>query len=321
METYKQLTREQRYQIDALLRAGYSRSRIARTVGVHRCTIYRELRRNRARRGYLPHHAHLLALKRRRGKTKRRLEPSHWATVCRLLRQDWSPEQIARRLALEGRFRISHEWIYQFLLADKRAGGSLYRYLRCQKQRRKRYGKHHRMHGGIVGRIGIAQRPSIVAQRRRFGDWEADTLSGRRWSTRILSLVERKSRYTVLGYLSNKSARHTAQRLLACLKTQPHPVRTITMDNGQEFAAHRHIAQQLHTQVYFSDFHAPWQRGTVENTNGLLRQYFPKGHDFNRLHRQDLVRAQARLNSRPRKCLGFRTPYEIFFDTIVALTS
>lgn len=320
MRTYKQLTREQRYQIDALWRAGHSRPLIARVVGVHRCTIYRELKRNRAPRGYLPRHAHLLALGRRRGKAKRRLEGCHWATVRRLMREDWSPEQISRRLVLEGGFHVSHEWIYQFVLADKRAGGSLYRYLRCKKQHRKRYGKHHRMRGGIVGRVGIAQRPGIV-KHRRLGDWEADTLAGRRWSTRILSLVERKSRYTVLGSLANKSASHTARRLISRLRAQPHPVHTLTVDNGQEFAAHHRIAQRLQTRVYFSDFHAPWQRGTIENTNGLLRQYFPKQHDFNQLRTQDLAFAQTRLNNRPRKCLGFRTPYEIFFATSVALTS
>jgi transposase, IS30 family len=321
MRTYQQLTREQRYQIDALLRAGHSRTHIARVLGVHRCTVCRELRRNRAHRGYLPRHAHLLALSRRQSKAKRRLNHQHWTTVRRLMLEDWSPEQISRRLVLEGGFRVSHEWIYQFVLADKRAGGNLYRYLRCQKQHRKRYGKHHRMRGGIVGRVGISQRPGIVKHRRRFGDWEADTLAGRRWSTRILSLVERKSRYTVLGSLANKSASHTAQCLISRLRAQPHPVRTLTVDNGQEFAAHRRIAQRLRTRVYFSDFHAPWQRGTIENTNGLLRQYFPKRHDFNRLRAQDLAFAQARLNNRPRKCLGFRTPYEIFFATTVALTS
>lgn len=321
MRTYKQLTLEQRYQIDALLRAGRSCPHIARTLGVHRCTVYREVKRNRSRKGYVSHRAHGRAVRRRKSKARRRLQEHHWATVRRLLGQDWSPEQISRRLALEGGFRISHEWIYQFLLIDKRTGGTLYRYLRCQKQHRKRYGKHHRMRGGIVGRVGIAQRPSVVEQRRRLGDWEADTLAGRRWSTRILSLVERKSRYTVLGHLANKSAPHTTQCLLSCLRAQPHPVQTITVDNGQEFAAHRHITQALQARVYFSDFHAPWQRGTVENINGLLRQYFPKGHDFKRLRRQDLLNAQTRLNSRPRKCLGFRTPYEIFFATTVALTS
>lgn len=321
MSTYKQLTHVQRYQIDALNRAGHSQSYIAGVIGVHRSTVYREMRRNRATRGYLPRHAHLLALARRQNKVKPRLQQRHWATVRRLMKQDWSPEQIAGRLAHEGGFRISHEWIYQYVLADKRQGGGLYRHLRCQKQHRKRYGtRSHRMRGGIRDRIGIAQRPAVADQRRRMGDWEADTLAGRAWSTRVLSMVDRKSRYTVLGALANKSAQHTAQVLVRCLRKQRRPVHTLTVDNGQEFAAHRVVSAQLGAPVYFSDYYAPWQRGTIENTNGLLRQYLPKSRDFNDLRRDELNYAQARLNHRPRKCLGYRTPHEVFYSTRSKLT-
>ena len=320
MRTYKQLTHVQRYQIDALNRAGHSQSHIAEVIGVHRSTVYREMRRNRARRGYLPRHAHLLALARRQNKVKPRLQQCHWATVGHLMKRDWSPEQIAGRLAHEGSFRISHEWIYQYVLADKRRGGGLYRHLRCQKQHRKRYGKGHRMRGGIRDRVGIAQRPAIVDHRRRLGDWEADTLAGRAWSTRVLTMVERKSRYIILGALANKSARQTARTLVRCLRRHQGLVHTLTVDNGQEFAAHREVTTQLGTPIYFSDYYAPWQRGTVENTNGLLRQYLPKSRDFNALSCGELTYAQAQLNHRPRKCLDYQTPYEVFYSTRSKLT-
>lgn len=320
MRTYKQLTHVQRYQIDALSRAGHLQSHIAKVIGVHRSTISREMRRNRARRGYLPRHAHLLALARRQNKVKPRLTQCHWATVETLMKCNWSPEQIAGRLAHERNFRVSHEWIYQYVLADKRRGGSLYRHLRCQKQRRKRYGKGHRMRGGIRDRVGIAQRPAIVDRRRRLGDWEGDTLAGRAWSTRVLTMVERKSRYTLLGALANKSAKHTAQTLVRCLRRHQGLVHTLTVDNGQEFAAHREVSAQLGTPIYFSDYYAPWQRGTVENTNGLLRQYLPKSRDFNQLSRAELLHAETQLNNRPRKCLGYRTPHEVFHSTSSKLT-
>ncbi|MGH8752916.1 MAG: IS30 family transposase [Burkholderiales bacterium] len=321
MRTYQQLTREQRYQIYALRQAGHSQSQVARAVGVHKSTISRELRRNGAHRGYLPRHAHLLALFRRRAKARRRcFSAQHWAVITALIRRDWSPEQIAGRLAKEGAFRISHEWIYQYLLADRRSGGCLYRHLRCQKQRRKRYGKPRRVRGGIIGRVGINQRPSIVARRRRLGDWEGDTLCGHGWSTGIVTLVERKSRYTVLGRLQNKSAHHTGRVLTRCLRPYQSRVHTLTVDNGQEFASHRDIMKQLNTRVFFADSYAPWQRGTIENINGLLRQYFPKGADFTTLTQKEIRLAEQRLNHRPKKCLGFKTPFEVFFNTNTQLT-
>ena len=321
MRTYHQLTREQRYQIAALLQTGCNQSEIARCLDVHKSTISRELRRNgnRTRRGYLPRHAHLLALARRSGKTGRRLTPRHWAEVHRLVRLDWSPEQIAGRAEAEGAFRVSPEWIYQHLLHDQRHGGDLHRHLRCRKIRRKRYGKARRVRGAIAGRVGIAERPAVVATRRRLGDWEGDTLAGNRWRTGVLTLIERKSRFTRLGRLSNKSASVTASVVTRRLKPLASRVRTLTVDNGQEFARHQRITARLRAPVYFADAYAPWQRGTVENVNGLLRQYFPKALDFTTITRRDLRRAEDRLNHRPRKCLGYRTPHEVFFNTTTRL--
>jgi len=319
MKTYHQLTREQRYQIAALCDAGHSQTEIAHIVGVHKSTICRELSRNQATRGYLPRHAHLLALARRKGKARCALTPRHWKEVHRLLRLDWSPEQIAQRAEMEGAFHVSPEWIYQHLIADRGHGGDLSQSLRCQKLRRKRYGRTHRRRGAIAGRIGIAERPAVVTARRRLGDWEGDTLAGHRWRTGILTLVERKSRFTCLARLRNKSAPETADAVARRLRPLRDVVRTITVDNGQEFSHHQTITARLNTSVYFTDPHAPWQRGSVENTNGLLRQYFPRSLDFSTLTTPQLRKAEDRLNHRPRKCLGFRTPFEVFFNTVTPL--
>ena len=319
MKPYHQLTREKRYQIAALREAGHNQSEIARCIGVHKSTVSRELRRNHATRGYRPRHAHLLALSRRAGKARCVLTARHWVEIHRLLRQDWSPEQIAGRVAEEGAFRVSPEWIYQNLLENKRQGGDLHRYLRCQKIRRKRYGKARQVRGAIAGRVGIAQRPAVVARRGRLGDWEGDTLAGQHWRTGVLTLVERKSRLTRLGRLRNKSAPVTANAVTRCLRPLSASVHTLTVDNGQEFAHHQAITARLKTPVYFAEPYAPWQRGTVENMNGLLRQYFPKTLDFTTLTTQQLRRAEDRLNHRPRKCLGYRTPHEVFFNTTTRL--
>lgn len=320
MRTYRQLTREQRYQIAALQEVGHNQAEIARVIGVHRSTVSRELRRNRATRGYLPRHAHLLALARRQNKVRCSLTERHWAEVERLLRQDWSPEQIAGRLVREQGFRVSPAWIYRYLRADRRRGGELYRALRCRKERRKRYGRPRRMRGAIPGRVGIRERPEVVETRTRLGDWEGDTLAGVRWRTGLLTLVERASRYTALGRLPTKAAAVTASVLARRLKPWAGAVHTLTVDNGQEFSQHQTVTARLGTAVYFADARSPWQRGTVENTNGLLRQYFPRTLNFATLAPRQLRLAERRLNHRPRKCLGYRTPHEVFFSTETRLT-
>lgn len=317
MRTYHQLTREQRYQIAALREAGLNQREVAALVGVHKSTISRELRRNanRTRRGYLPRHAHLIALARRDARARSRLRPVHWLWVKRLLKRCWSPDQISRRAAQEGCFRISHEWIYRHILEDRRAGGELHRYLRCQKRRRKRYARITRMRGEILERVSIHQRPAVIETRTRIGDWEGDTVAGRRWHTGIVTLVERASRYSVLGRLSGKSAPHTARTVSQRLASLKEKTLSLTVDNGQEFAHHYRITKALDVPVYFADPRSPWQRGAVENTNGLLRQYFPKTHDFTRISARELRRVQNELNHRPRKCLGYKTPHEVFFNT------
>lgn len=310
--SYTQLTREQRYQIYALQKAGHTQTAMAAIVGVHKSSISRELRRNRGRRGYRPGQAQELAEARQRAAHRPRISEQTWVVVESLLRRDWSPEQIAGRLKLERRPGVSHERIYQHVWGDRRAGGTLHLHLRCQRERRKRYGKHSRR-GQIAGRVGIEARPGVVDARRRIGDWEADTIVGRRGRGALLSLVERKSKLVRLSWVERKGAEEVARASLTVLGSLAERVLTITSDNGGEFAHHARIAAGLGAKFYFARPHASWERGVNENTNGLLRQYFPKQHDFSAITEAEVERVIERLNERPRKTLGYRTPNEVFY--------
>ena len=319
MSTYKQLTREQRYQIKALLEAGQSPTVIARVLGVHRSTITRELKRNRGQRGYRPNQAHQKALKRRKGKSRARITKAVWSLVEEKLQEEWSPEQISGRLRRQG-IAISHEHIYQYVYADKRAGGSLWEHLRHPKKYRKRAGGRDRR-GKIPNRRSIDERPAIVAERARIGDWEADLILGANRKGAALTLTERKSCFTLLRILASKHAQPIREAIIALLKGDAR-LKTITFDNGKEFAEHEQIARALNVDCYFAHPYASWERGTNENTNGLIRQYLPKKRSLNNISMTEEVRIMDKLNLRPRKCLGFRTPYEVFFDLDdVALTT
>jgi IS30 family transposase len=319
MTTYTQLTREQRYQIKVLLDTGHQQTEIAQQLGVNKSTISREVRRNRGQRGYRPKQAHERALGRRQGKARTRIDPETWALVDKKIRADWSPEQISGRLQKEG-LAISHEHIYQHIYANQRAGGTLWTHLRCQKKRRKRYGKQDRR-GKIPQRKSIEQRPVIVEQRTRFGDWEVDLLLGKDQQGVIVTLTERKSRFLLLRSVSSKQAELVAQAVIALLQWVV-PLESITADNGKEFAAHLDIAQALSVDFYFAHPYASWERGTNENTNGLIRQYLPKTRSLKNISLQEETRIMDRINLRPRKCLDFRSPFEVFFGhQPVALTS
>jgi IS30 family transposase len=319
MTTYTQLTREQRYQIKVLLDTGHQQTEIAQQLGVNKSTISREVRRNRGQRGYRPKQAHERALGRRQGKARTRIDPETWALVDKKIRADWSPEQISGRVQKEG-LAISHEHIYQHIYANQRAGGTLWTHLRCQKKRRKRYGKQDRR-GKIPQRKSIEQRPVIVEQRTRFGDWEVDLLLGKDQQGVIVTLTERKSRFLLLRSVSSKQAELVAQAVIALLQWVV-PLESITADNGKEFAAHLDIAQALSVDFYFAHPYASWERGTNENTNGLIRQYLPKTRSLKNISLQEETRIMDRINLRPRKCLDFRSPFEVFFGhQPVALTS
>ena len=319
MRTYHQLTQAQRYQIYALRKTKHPLSEIASVIGVHKSSVSRELNRNRGQRGYRPQQAHELAVNRRQTAVPR-ITAEVWSVVESLLRQDWSPEQISGRLKKEQGIRISHEWIYQHILADKRAGGDLYKHLRCQKKRRKRYGKYDRR-GQLPNCRSIEERPASVSTRKRLGDWEVDTLIGKQQKQAILTLVERKSRFTLLGKVSRRTAQAVRQQVCKLLLPVRDKAHTLTSDHGKEFADHELIAETLKLKFYFAHPYAAWERGTNENTNGLLRQYFPKKSDFQSISNKKMDQAMSKLNFRPRKSLRFKTPFEVFYHSSVALTS
>jgi len=319
--SYTQLTRGQRYQIYALKRAGHNQSQIATNIGSHKSTISRELRRNRGLKGYRPYQADELAYDRQCAAYRARIAWETWQQVERLLRQDWSPEQITGWLKREKQPPVSHECIYLYVYAEKRRGGTLHCHLRSQKKQRKRYGGYIRR-GQIPNRTSIDKRPKIVASKGRFGDWEVDTIVGARHKGGILSAVERKSKLVRFRKLATKGAAEMKDNTIEVLAPLAAQVHTITVDNGKEFCDHELIAAGLQARIYFAHAYASWERGLNENTNGLVRQYFPKKYDFARITDEELQRVEDLLNNRPRKTLGYRTPNEVFFkQRSVALPS
>jgi len=321
MSIYKQLTYEQRYQIYVLLKAGHNQSEIAHFIRVHKSTISREMKRNRGQRGYRPKQAHEFALSRRK-KVRHRIPERTWEWIELLIRQEWSPEQVSGWLRETSGISISHEWIYQYLLKDKQAGGDLHHHLRCQKKRRKRYGSYDRR-GKLKNRVSIDERPAIVDTRQRLGDWEVDTIIGKGHRHAIVSLADRKSRLALLKKVDRKTAEAVADAVIELLQPHVERTHTITADNGKEFADHERMAKDLQAEVFFAHAYSSWERATNENTNGLIRQYFPKKRSFASIDQREIDFVMERLNNRPRKCLGFKTPNQVFFNhsPVVALRS
>jgi transposase, IS30 family len=314
MKAYTQLTQDQRYQISAFLKAGFSQSQIARELAVDKSTISRELRRNRGARGYRPKQAHHKAQDRCQAKhNATRIKAETWQQIELLLRQQWSPEQISGYHKKQNLASVSPERIYQYIYADKAKGGDLHTHLRCRKKRRKRYGSHDRR-GQILNRKSIAQRPAIVAEKSRLGDWEADTIIGKGHQQALVSLTERQSKCLLLAKVERKTEDLVQAAMVRLLTPYREQVKTITSDNGKEFAAHEAIARALGADFYFAHPYASWERGLNENSNGLVRQYFPKGSDFTLITQADLDQVLERLNHRPRKTLGYQTPFEVFFN-------
>ena len=219
----------------------------------------------------------------------------------------------------EQEISISHEWIYNHIYKDKRQGGELHKHLRCQKQRRKRYGKQDRR-GRITNRVSIEERPAIVNSKSRIGDWEGDTIIGKGHQGVVTTHVERKTKYTVLTKSNTKHANLVRQSIVQGLKPYQNQINTITYDNGLEFSEHQNIAQTLSANIYFAHPYSSWERGLNENTNGLIRQYLPKSQPLNNVTQKELNYIMDQLNHRPRKTLGFKTPYELFFKKNTLLT-
>ena len=313
--SYRQLSEEDRHMIAAMKTWGWSMADIAEELGRHRSTVYREVKRNCASKGGW--YGAALAGERTRGRrsrSRRNLHygPAHFAPIEAMLRADFSPEQIVGRLGLEGVKVMSHETIYRWIWADKKRGGTLWLHLRgARKQRRKRYGRYD-SRGRLAGKKMIGERPAVVAERKRFGDWEIDTVHGR-GKPCVVTVVERKSGLTRLGKLRTASGKDTLERTSEILQNEAHPVHTVTADNGTEFHIYKELEARLNTQVYFATPHHAWERGTNENTNGLLRQYLPRGTSFDKLRQHRCLGIAEKLNTRPRRRLGFYTPNEVYY--------
>ena len=314
--TYTHLTQAERYQIGILLKAGHKQNAIACLMERDKSCISRELRRNRGQRGYRPKQAHSLAQSRKQACANGpRVDAKTWVLVESKLKETWSPQQISGYLRVNKQPGVSHESIYQRIYADKRKGGSLHLTLRCQKVRKKRHtGRARRC--AIPNQVSIDLRPAIVAERARFGDWEADLVIGGGQKQALVTINERTSRYSLIAHVPFKTAELVTEAMLSMLKPFSRCVHTLTTDNGREFAQHERIAATLDADFFFAHPYSSWERGANENMNGLIRQFFPKKMAFKIITRQDVKLAMHRLNHRPRKCLGYRTPHEVFREQL-----
>ena len=309
---YQQLTYEQRCQICVLNKRGDSQRQIALLVGVNQSTISRELKRNAGQRGYRPKQAENKRKNRRADASKptKMTEPLIELIESKI-RLEWSPQQISGWLKLEEDIDISHESIYLHIWENKRQGGDLHTFLRRQgkKYDKRRHNKSSR--GQIPNRVGIEHRPIIVDAKVRVGDWEIDTVIGKNHSGALVTIVERVTRLTLSAQVENRTAEAVAEATIRLLKPYKGQVHTITADNGKEFSQHEKISEALSSQFYFANPYSSWERGLNENTNGLLRQYFPKNVDLKTVTQQAVDEAVSKLNSRPRECLMFKTPEQM----------
>ena len=315
MNRYRQLTSGERYALSALRKQGYHPAAIARALGRHRSTISREVRRNskdRVGRVYRPGLADDKA-RWRRGRSRRneRFGASDWRMVEACLRQQWSPEQAAGWLRRKARLSISHETIYRHIWRDRKRGGHLYLHLRCSpKQRRKRYGSYD-SRGRLAGKRPISKRPAGAQNRSRVGHLEADTVIGNISDKHcVLTPVDRKSGYVMIGKLEARTVEATNRRTVRLINNAARPTHTVTADNGTEFHGYEAIEQASGSKFYFAAPYHSWERGTSENTNGLIRQYLPKRKSMAHITQRHCSRIAHNLNTRPRKRLGFRTPEE-----------
>jgi len=307
------LTEEDRYHIKAQLEAGKTQVQIAKKLRVDKSTISRELKRNSGLKGYRPKQANKHALERWCAAKKAiKLTPALAKYLADCLRKDLSPEQISGRMRLSGDVCLSHERIYQFIGEDKASGGDLWTHLRwSHRKRKKRYGVRDRR-GQIRGRRSIEKRKRKANKRRKIGHLERDLIVGTKHKGALLTVVDRKSRLTFAVRINSKSAREVHSATLKALKPIKNIVLTVTNDNGKEFASHKKTERRLNAKIYFTHPYSSYERGTNENTNGLLRQYFPKNKtDFSKVTTRQVTAALNKLNNRPRKCLGYKTPLEV----------
>ena len=309
----KQITKEQRYALWVLLQTNTPIKVIATTLGFAETTIRRELHRNCDKRSgkYDPDLAQRKCVLRHKNKPKNSLfTPGVKVYVEELLQQDYSPEQIKGRAVMEGIKCVSHERIYQHVWADKKSKGILYEHLRRGGRKYKKRGLAKSSRGIIKNRIDISERPKIVDSKTRLGDLEFDTIIGQNHKGAILTINDRVSGYLWMAKLTGKDANDLADKAIEILSPHKEWIKTITSDNGKEFAKHELISEEIQADFYFARPYHSWERGANENTNGLIRQYFPKGSSFENITNEQILYVQHKLNNRPRKKLNFSTPAE-----------
>ena len=311
---YSHLSDDERYQIAAMRLQHFSLRAIARNLGRSPSTISREIRRNAypTDGGYRALHACSMARgRRRRARWGTQFGPDAWKRVEELVRQDFSPEQVSGHLRRTKELSISHETIYRHVWEDKRTGGALYTHLRgSPKKRRKRYG-HYDSRGRLAGKRPISSRPSAAENRSRIGHWEIDTVLGR-GKPCILTIVERKSGLVHIAKLRARTKEEVMRAMKMLAQRHRNVFRTITADNGCEFHGYREIEEEISTCFYFAAPHHSWERGTNENTNGLIRQYLPKRESMEALTQRQCDRIADKLNQRPRKRHGYYSPQQVF---------
>lgn len=306
---YKQITQEERYTIKVLVKQGNSLSAIARELGRHRSTVSRELRRN-GQTGTGRYYGNIAQEKavarRRRVRRGPQFSAEDWAIVCYFIKEDWSPEQISLVLKKHHVLSMSHETIYRYIWRDKRCGGELYTHLRQRsKKRRKRY-RRNDSRGVLQGKRSLDERPKSANERLWKGHFEVDLVHSARSKECILTLVDRKTRYLIIRKLKDKSMKDVGNVLVAAVRK--YGIRTITADNGSEFHDYKRVERLTGATFYFAAPYHSWERGTSENTNGLIRQYLPKKLSFSGLPQRTCNTIAHKLNTRPRKILDLNTP-------------
>lgn len=309
----KHLTVEQRYTISVMKSKGYKKNQIAQTIGKDTSTVTRELQRNSDKRNgeYRHELAQRKCNERHQSKPKtQRFTDLVKKHVDKWLLEDYSPEQIAGRAKRDGLDCVSHERIYQYVWKDKKDKGNLYLHLRRKGRKYRKRGNSKDSRGIIKDRVDISQRPGIVDEKMRFGDLEIDTIIGKNHKGAILTINDRWSSFLWMANLKGKNAKDLALKTIELLNPLKKEFHTITADNGKEFAEHKMIADGLNIDFFFARPYHSWERGANENTNGLVRQYFPKGSSFDEITKEDIQNVQYKLNTRPRKKLGFLSPIE-----------
>lgn len=314
---YSQLSQDERYYISGMHAKKVSFTQIAKDLGRSTSTVTREYKRNLRSTGYYAAsvaHSYAVA-RRRRCRRGSQYPPECWQMICTLLKQKWSPEQIANHLSSNNLYSISFQSIYRVIRIDRKRGGFLFKDLRIMpKRRRKRYGSLD-SRGVLRGKRPISERPDSINKRLEYGHWELDTVMGKDKHQCFLTLVERKSGFNRTVKLKNRTAKNVSLALIDLIVAEPFLYKTFTFDNGTEFHSYKLIEEIFSIPCYFADPHAPWQRGCNENFNGLLRQYFPKGTSLRYIGKVKTDFASEQLNERPRKRLGFKTPKEVLYGS------